>query len=91
MVFLKKALETSNKMQLASVKLNFANFSNILLACATMEALAKGIYIHQRIVENGFTLNVVVFNALIYMYVKYESIEKSHKLFDKMHDVDIIS
>lgn len=55
-----------------------------------MGALQEDMDTHQRVVENGFTLNVMVLNTLIYMYEKYGSIEKASELFDKMHDVDII-
>jgi len=43
----------------------------ILPTCATMRALEEGMEIHQRVVENGFPLNVVAMNALIGMHAKY--------------------
>jgi len=33
--------------------------------------------IHQRVVENGFTMNVMVVNAMIGMYAKYGRIHKA--------------
>ena len=36
-----------------------------------MRALEEGMEIHQRVVENGFPLNVVAMNALIGMHAKY--------------------
>jgi len=44
----------------------------------------------QRVVENGFALNIAVLNSLIDMYAKCEAIHKSQYLFYKMHDVIFI-
>ena len=56
-----------------------------------MGALKLGLYIHQRILKNGFTFNVVFVNALMDMYAKCERIQKASELFEKMHDADTIS
>jgi len=78
-------------MQLSGVKPNFTTFASILLACATMGPLAKGIEIHQRVVKNGFLLNTTIVNTLIYMSAKCGIIHKARELLDKMHDVETIS
>lgn len=46
---------------------------------------------HHRLFKIMFLLNIVVMNTLKNMYVKYGSVEKAHKLFYKMHDVNIVS
>ena len=46
--------------------------------------------IHQRVVENGFSSNFMVVNALIDMYAKSGTIHKAQELLDKMHDIDIV-
>jgi len=43
-----------------------------------MGALEEGMDIHQRVVENGFSSNIVVMNALIEMYTKCGRIYKAH-------------
>ena len=83
--FSKNALENFKHMQFLDVKLDYAIFASILPACTTMGVLEEGIEIHKRVVKNGFTSNVMVVNALIYIYEKYGSIEKEYELFDKMH------
>lgn len=70
MGFLKKAPNTFKQMQLSKVKPNFATFVSILAACATMGALEEGMDIHQRVVENGFSWNVVVWSTLLTMYAE---------------------
>lgn len=67
------------------MKLNFATFTSILAACNTMGALYE---IHQLIVENDFSLGIVVVNSLIDMYEKCEIINKAWGFFNKMHYVD---
>jgi len=42
-----------------------------------MGALEEGMNICQRVVENSFTLNIVVLTALIDMYAKCEIIHKA--------------
>ena len=49
-----------------------------------MGAIEEGMAIHQRVVKNGFSFNVVVINAMIDMYVKYRRIfwmELGHVLY----------
>lgn len=46
--------------------------------------------IYQRVVENGFSSNFVV-SAFVDMHAKYGRMQKAHKLFNKMHGVNIIS
>jgi len=55
-----------------------------------MGVLEEGMEIHKRVVKNGFVLKVMVFNSLLYIYVKHGIIQKACELFDKMHDADII-
>jgi len=42
-----------------------------------MGALEEGMDIHQRVVENGLALNIMVWTALIDMYAKCETIHKA--------------
>lgn len=41
-----------------------------------MEYLQEGMDIHSRLVENSFSLNVMVMSALLAMFTKYERIHK---------------
>jgi len=66
---------------LLDVKINSTTFISILPTFSTTGNL-EGMYIHQRVFEYGFSLNVMVVSALIKMYLKYKIIEKAHKFFD---------
>ncbi|XP_057841718.2 pentatricopeptide repeat-containing protein At1g11290, chloroplastic-like [Cryptomeria japonica] len=89
--FVEKALETFKQMRLAGLKPNSTIFASILPASTKMGALDQGMEIHQIIVEGGFLSDIVVGNALADMYAKCGSIEKAHKLFDRMPQKDVIS
>ncbi|XP_057816350.2 pentatricopeptide repeat-containing protein At1g11290, chloroplastic-like isoform X2 [Cryptomeria japonica] len=89
--FVEKALETFKQMQLASVKPNSTTFASVLPACAKMGALEQGMDIHQSIIEGGFFSDVVVASALVDMYAKCGSIDKSCELFDKMPQRNVVS
>jgi len=56
-----------------------------------MVTLKEGMDAHQRVVENGFTSNATIVNALIDMYVISGIIHKARELFYKMHDANTIS
>jgi len=57
-----------------------------------MGAPKDGMNTHQRVDENGYSLNVVDMNALIYMYVNHgKQIQKVRELSDNMDDGDTVS
>ncbi|XP_057873711.1 pentatricopeptide repeat-containing protein At3g24000, mitochondrial [Cryptomeria japonica] len=85
------ALEAFKEMHLAGLKPNTTTFASILPACAKMGDLEVGMDIHQRIIECGFSSDVVVASALVDMYAKCGSIGKARELFDKMLERDVVS
>jgi pentatricopeptide repeat protein len=89
--FFEDALEAFKKMQLAGYRPNPTTFVSILPACAKMGALEQGMDIHQIAIDNGFSSDVMVMNALIDMYAKCGDIQKARDLFDKMSERDVIS
>ncbi|XP_057852299.1 pentatricopeptide repeat-containing protein At5g39350 [Cryptomeria japonica] len=89
--FVEKALEIFKQMLLAGVKPNSTTFASILPACAKMGALEQGIDIHQRIIEVGFSSEVVVASALVDMYSKCGSIDRARELFVRMSKRDVVS
>ncbi|XP_057854721.2 pentatricopeptide repeat-containing protein At1g08070, chloroplastic-like [Cryptomeria japonica] len=86
-----KALEIFKQMQLAGVKADSTTFVSVLPACAKMGAFEQGKDIHQRTIECGFYLDVVVASAMVDMYAKCGSIHMARKLFDKMPQRNLIS
>eukprot|EP01018_Ginkgo_biloba_P026026 Gb_12004 [translate_table: standard] len=86
-----EALKLFRQMKLAGVKPDLNTFASVLPACGDLGALEQGIEIHQDIIRSGILSDVVVDSALVDMYAKCGSINMARKLFDKMHQRDVIS
>lgn len=63
----------------------------ILCACAELEELEFGEWIHKYISSNGMGKNVVLSTKLIDMYAKCGCMDKAKGVFDQMVDKDVIS
>eukprot|EP01018_Ginkgo_biloba_P012108 Gb_38817 [translate_table: standard] len=86
-----EALELLRQMQPAGIEPTSKTIASVLPACANLSALEQGMEIHGTIIRSGFQSDVIVGNALIYMYAKCGKIEKARSLFDKMHQRSDIS
>eukprot|EP01018_Ginkgo_biloba_P037025 Gb_10985 [translate_table: standard] len=86
-----EALQLYRQMKQVGVKPEPNTFASVLPACANLAALEHGMEIHQDILKSGFLPDVFVENALIDMYAKCGSIEKSRAVFDKMHQRSVVS
>ncbi|KAH9317982.1 hypothetical protein KI387_019751, partial [Taxus chinensis] len=85
------ALEIFSQMQGTDIQSDQFTFSSILSACTKTGSLEWGMEIHQRIIGSGLFSEVVAVNALIDMYAKCGRIKKARRLFDKMHDRNVVS
>jgi pentatricopeptide repeat protein len=63
----------------------------LLVACGRKGYLSLGKGIHGLIIERGFGLGLEVSNALMDMYVKYESLPEEKQVFDELPEKDIVS
>ena len=68
--FSKNALDTFKHMQFLDVNVDFTTFGSILPICTTMGDIEEFMDIHQRVVENGFALNIIVMIAFTNLYAK---------------------
>ncbi|XP_057863564.2 pentatricopeptide repeat-containing protein At4g21065 [Cryptomeria japonica] len=89
--FPQEALVLFHQMQQTSVKPDSFTLSSILPACASMEAVEKGMEIHRTIIESSFLSDVVVGNALVDMYAKCGRMHMARELFDKMPLRNVVS
>ncbi|XP_057842691.2 pentatricopeptide repeat-containing protein At4g21065-like [Cryptomeria japonica] len=88
---LDKALGLFKQVEITGVKPDCSTFSSILPACAKLEALEQGMETHQKVIKRGFLSDVVLLTALIDMYAKCGSVQKSHILFNKMPQRNVVS
>ncbi|XP_059066116.1 pentatricopeptide repeat-containing protein At2g22070 [Cryptomeria japonica] len=85
------ALTLFHQMEANDIQPDQFTFSSILPACAKIRALEQGMYMHQSIMERGFSSDDVVANALVDMYAKCGRIYKARELFDKMTQKNVVS
>lgn len=63
----------------------------VLKACGRTSSLVNGEQIHSRVFQSGFASFLYVSNALIHMYGCCGHIGFARKVFDKMHERDLVS
>jgi pentatricopeptide repeat protein len=86
-----KALEIFHQMQLVGLKPNKFTFASVVTACASLEALEQGKWVHALIVKSSLESEVTVANALVTMYVKCNNIDDARTLFDRRVERNVIS
>eukprot|EP01018_Ginkgo_biloba_P001961 Gb_38292 [translate_table: standard] len=86
-----EALKFFCQMQSVGSKLDQFTFSSALRACATLAAMEQGNRIYACIIKNGFESDVFVGSSLVDMYSKCGRIEDACKIFDTMHERNVVS
>lgn len=66
-------------------------FSSILVACSQLELREMGIQVHCLGLKFGFFSNVVVWTALIHMYLKCSCLDDSRRVFDEMQERNVVT
>ncbi|KAL3520420.1 hypothetical protein ACH5RR_018569 [Cinchona calisaya] len=80
----KEALEIFNEMKDNGINPDEVTMSTIVSACAHLGWLEQGKEIHIYVMQNGFDLDVYIGSALIDMYAKCGSMERSLVVFFKL-------
>nr|CAD1825617.1 unnamed protein product [Ananas comosus var. bracteatus] len=80
-----------NEMRRESVEPSEHTLASLLTACATLDALHQGKWIHGYGIKVGVNMNSFVGTALLDMYVKCGDVTDARDVFDELYDVDIIS
>ncbi|KAJ7231026.1 hypothetical protein O6H91_Y458200 [Diphasiastrum complanatum] len=84
----KKALTLYEQMKKEGVQPDNVTFVSLLKACTSLEQCKR---IHAHIARSGVQLNVFVGNTLVDMYSKLESIDDARQVFNKMHELNVIT
>ncbi|XP_031103274.1 pentatricopeptide repeat-containing protein At4g21065-like isoform X2 [Ipomoea triloba] len=64
---------------------------NVVNACAKLGAMQKARLIHEYILRNNFTLNVILGTAMIDMYAKCGNVDSAREIFDCMRQKNVIT
>ncbi|CAN0929472.1 Pentatricopeptide repeat-containing protein At2g20540 [Linum grandiflorum] len=87
----KECLYLFKMMQVDGIHPDEGIFSSILAACAQLGALDTGMWIHRRLMSrNRDQISMRLSTALIDMYLKCGSLDFAKKLFDEIHERDVI-
>ncbi|XP_054823740.1 pentatricopeptide repeat-containing protein ELI1, chloroplastic [Prosopis cineraria] len=87
----KESLSLFRQMLAAKVKPNEITVLSILSSCGQLGSLESGRWLHSYTENNGIQINVRVGTALVDMYCKCGSLDDARKVFDKMHDKDVVA
>lgn len=87
----KMALQLFRDMQLEGVQPNKVTFITVLSACASPKAQAEGKSIHLCVINTGLEGDVPVGSALVNMYGKCGNVNFARKVFDDLHNQDVVS
>ncbi|XP_057979457.1 pentatricopeptide repeat-containing protein At2g39620 [Malania oleifera] len=77
------AMEMFHKLRLSGMHLDPGTMVGVLPACALLDDLEQGVYIHGQIIKSGFESDYHVKNALIDMYAKCGSLSSAEFLFNE--------
>ncbi|KAI5076856.1 hypothetical protein GOP47_0008921 [Adiantum capillus-veneris] len=87
-----EALDTFERMQMASISPNAATFAGIMKACATLKSISKGQQLHMEIQKNGlFEGRHVIGNTLVDMYAKCGLLKEAEQVFSDLSLQDVFS
>ncbi|KAL0292226.1 UNVERIFIED_CONTAM: putative pentatricopeptide repeat-containing protein [Sesamum calycinum] len=86
-----EALNLYSSLEFEGLTPNCFTFTSVIAAVANMAVLGVGEQIHGGIIRRGLGDDLGVANALIDMYAKCGSIMNSCKIFNEMHDKNVVS
>ncbi|KAJ7564381.1 hypothetical protein O6H91_02G014700 [Diphasiastrum complanatum] len=87
----REALDLYQEMKEEGLQPDIVTYVVLLKACACIAALEQGKQLHLDIIKSGLQSDVFVGNALVDMYAKCGSIEDAHRMFNNMHERDVVS
>lgn len=85
----KEAIKIFQEMKIAGISPDEVTLATVISACAHIGALDMGREIHINTMWKGFELDVYTGSALIDMYAKCGSIERSLVVFYKLHEKNL--
>ncbi|KAJ7541386.1 hypothetical protein O6H91_10G057200 [Diphasiastrum complanatum] len=86
-----EAIELFQQMQQTGITPDKVACVVVLKACAKVPALKQGKQLHSHILKSGFESDVIVGSALVDMYSKCGCIEHARRVFNNMHERNVVS
>ncbi|XP_058198046.1 pentatricopeptide repeat-containing protein At2g33760 [Rhododendron vialii] len=89
--FSEKAIVLFHQMRDSGVGFDLATLVSVLSACSQVGALELGCWVHDRIRDNGYDMNVVIGTSLINMYARCGNVSRAREVFDLINDRNVVS
>ncbi|KAJ8645579.1 hypothetical protein MRB53_007327 [Persea americana] len=86
-----EAITIFGKMVSEGIKANEYTFATVLIACGNLGELSKGKLVHGVIVKLGFESRVSSQTSLLSMYSKCGLVDDSLKVFDQLHNPNLVT
>ena len=86
-----KAIELFRVLQSEGVRANETVMVSVISSCAHLGALELGERVHDYVVRNNITVNLILGTALVDLYARCGSIEKSIQVFEELPERDVLS
>ncbi|XP_038688984.1 pentatricopeptide repeat-containing protein At3g26782, mitochondrial-like [Tripterygium wilfordii] len=86
-----EALELFKEMKLKSITTDSVTLLSVIRACSNLSSFLQARTIHSIITRGYRQTNMAVDTALVDLYVKCGSLRYSRRVFDRMHERNIIS
>ncbi|KAM7500318.1 hypothetical protein LguiA_024732 [Lonicera macranthoides] len=86
-----EAIKLFEEMQEQGIQSDNIGFSSAISACAGVQALNQGRQIHAQSTVSGYSLDLLIGNALVSLYARCGRVHEAHLAFDKMDKKDNIS
>ncbi|KAI8019181.1 Pentatricopeptide repeat-containing protein [Camellia lanceoleosa] len=85
------AIKLFRRMLIEKVEFDYITMVSVISACANLEALNTGKWIHKLVRNKGLETNVSITNALIDMYAKCGNIDLATDAFNKLPHKSVVS
>ncbi|KAL5720583.1 hypothetical protein ACHQM5_013241 [Ranunculus cassubicifolius] len=85
-----KALFLFEKMQLSGLKPDCVTVASLLSACASVEALHKGMQLHSYAIKAGFLSDMIIEGSLLDLYVKCSDITTACEFFNSTNKENVV-
>ncbi|GMJ02263.1 mitochondrial RNA editing factor 12 [Hibiscus trionum] len=85
-----EAIEFFQNMKASGVKSTRSTLGSVLSVIASLASLDFGLLVHGEAIKQGLNSNVYVGSSLISMYAKCEKIDAAKKVFDELHEKNVV-
>ncbi|KAE8735033.1 Pentatricopeptide repeat-containing protein [Hibiscus syriacus] len=85
-----EAIEFFQNMRASGVKSTRSTLGSVLSVIACLASLDFGLLVHGEAIKQGLNSNVYVGSSLISMYAKCEKIDAAKKVFDELHEKNVV-